>query len=374
MSEVGLEGGMEVDLEVSQEAGLLVCTRKGLIVGRSSGRRSRWDWQPIAFGGWVADYAVHDPHSNAIWAAVNTAQWGPRMYRSEDGGERWCETAAPSFAEGERSVEAVWTIAAGAEAGTLYAGVLPAALFISRDDGASWELCSALDSHPSKIYWAAGPAGLIFHHICPDPDDPLRIVLGGSATGVYVSEDGGRSWETRNGGVRGGHLPLDGQEPAGHCVHSMLAHPLQRGRLWQQNHFGQYRSDDDGRSWVDVGEGLPGEFGFATAIDPHDPDAAWFVPLDSDQTRTPRGGALAVWRTRNAGQSWQPLTDGLPQREFHQSVLRQALSSDHCNPLGLYLGTSGGELYASRDGGDSWSLLRDHLAAVTAVRAFPLDG
>ena len=355
------------------ETGLLVATRKGLLVGRSSENRSRWHWQPLAFGGWIVDYAVHDPHTDAIWVAANSWQWGPRLHRSDDGGQTWREASTPAFPEGnEQSVEAVWTIAPGAEAGTLHAGTLPAALFTSRDDGQTWEFCRTLDNHPTKSLWMAGQAGLMFHHISPDPQDPNRIVIGGSSTGVYVTEDGGRSWEPRNTGVRCDVMPQGGAEPAGHCIHSLFAHPTQRGRLWQQNHFGQYRSDDDGRTWIDVGQDLSGEFGFATAIDPHDPDAAWFVPLDFDQSRMPRGGALAVWRTRDAGQTWQDLRQGLPQRDFHQSVYRQALGQDGQNPLGLYLGTSGGQLYASPDHGDTWTQIRTNLAAITAVRAWPL--
>lgn len=354
------------------EAGLLISTRKGLIVGRSSDERRSWDWLPLAFGGWIVNYAARDPHSGAIWACAAHDQWGPRLHRSDDGGETWREAAAPAFTSGERSVESIWTIAFGAEPGALFTGVMPGALFISRDDGESWQICDALDNHPSKEYWMDGGAGLMIHHISPDPEDPERIVLGGSSTGVYVTEDGGRRWEARNRGVRGEHMPLGGAEPAGHCVHSMIAHPRRRGRLWQQNHFGQYRSDDDGRSWIDVGGGLPGGYGFVTAIDPREPDSAWFVPLDVDQMRMPRGGRLAVWRTRDGGERWDRLSDGLPQSDFHQGVYRQSLGVDECDPLGLYLGTSGGELYASSDEGDHWTLLRRHLAPITAVRAFPI--
>ena len=150
----------------------------------------------------------------------------------------------------------------------------------------------------------------------------------------------------------------------------MHAHPADAKRIWQQNHWGQYRSDDGGETWVDVGEGLPGEFGFATAIDPRDPDAAWFVPLDQDQARMPRGGRLIVFRTRDAGATWEPLTRGLPEVNFHQTVYRQALGADGGDPLGLYLGTSGGELLASADAGESWTTLRTHLAAVLSVRAW----
>ena len=153
----------------------------------------------------------------------------------------------------------------------------------------------------------------------------------------------------------------------------MFAHPKRRGRIWQQGHFGQYRSDDDGENWIEVGHGLPGEFGFASAIDPSDPDVCYYVPLDSDQSRMPRGGSLGVYRTADAGATWERLSAGLPQSGFHQGIFRQALGQDGGDPLGLYMGSSGGQLYGSNDAGQSWTLIRSNLAPITAVRAWQLD-
>ena len=357
--------------DAQPEAGLLVCTRKGLLIGRSSGGRSRWDWSGLHFGGWIVDYAVRDPRTGTIWCAANHWQWGPRLHRSDDGGDSWCEASTPAFDDGERSVDSVWTIEPGTEDLALFAGVMPGAVFRSDDDGASWSEVMSLTQHPYAKYWEPGAAGLMFHHIATDPHDAKRVIVGGSATGAFVSYDGGESWEARNEGLRSDHLPPDMQGMAP-CVHSLMAHPAQRGRLWQQNHFGQYRSDDDGASWVHVGDDLPGEFGFPTAIDPRDPDACYFVPHDSDQSRMPYEAALAVYRTRDAGETWDRLAEGLPQVDFHQSVYRQALGQDGLDPLGLYLGSSGGELYGSSDGGDRWTQLREHLAPITAVRAWSL--
>lgn len=367
------------------EAGLLVSTRKGLLVGRSSGGRSEWEWSPLAFAGWLCDYAMHDPRDDSLWAGVSHEMWGPRIHRSNDGGETWQEMATPAFAEGVRinadgggdTVRSIWTIQPGAREGELYAGVDPGALFVSRDGGASWQLCESLANHPTLGTWMAGAAGLSIHHISIDPRDPDRILVAGSATGCYLSCDGGETWTPRNLGLRALHLPPEmmdafSEEAAGHCIHSMHAHPQQPERIWQQNHWGQYRSDDGGETWVDIGEGLPGEFGFATAIDPRDPDTAWYVPLDQDQARMPRGGELTVFRTRDAGASWEPLREGLPTGAFHQTIYRQALGVDQGDPAGLYMGTSGGELMASADAGERWTTLRRHLAAITAVRAWSI--
>lgn len=371
--------------ETGQETGLLVSTRKGLLVGRSSGGRAQWDWSPLAFAGWLCDYAAHDPRDGSLWASVSHEMWGPRIHRSTDCGETWQEMATPAFAEGEKieadgggdTVRTIWTIQPGAREGELYAGVDPGALFISRDGGASWQLSESLAQHPTLGSWMAGAAGLSIHSISIDPRDPDRILLAGSATGCYLSRDGGETWMPRNLGLRALHLPPEmmdafSEEAAGHCIHSMHAHPLRPDRIWQQNHWGQYRSDDGGETWIDIGEGLPGEFGFATAIDPRDPDTAWYVPLDQDQARMPRGGQLTVFRTRDAGASWEPLREGLPTGPFHQTIYRQALGVDQGDPVGLYMGTSGGELLASADAGERWTTLRRHLAAITAVRAWTI--
>ena len=354
------------------EAGLLVSTRKGLIIGRSSNERSRWEWSELQRSGWIVDYSMHDARTGKIWCAANHWQWGPRLHYTTDWGESWHEAGTPAFADGERSVESIWMVEPGGVAGSLYAGIMPGALFHSADDGQTWTEVASLTEHPYSEYWVPGAAGMMFHHICVDPNDPQRVIVGGSSTGVFASYDGGQTWEPRNRGIRSDHLPPDMQEMAP-CIHSLIAHPLQRGRLWQQTHFGQYRSDDDGQTWVDVGADLPGEFGFPTAIDPRDPDACYFVPHDSDQARMPHGASLAVYRTRDAGNTWQRLSNGLPQSEFFQTVYRHALGQDSCDPLGVYFGSSGGELYGSADAGDSWTLLREHLAPVTAVRAWALS-
>ena len=353
------------------EAGLLVSTRKGLLLGRSSNERSEWQWSDLQRGGWIVDYAMYDARSGKVWCSASHWQWGPRLHYSSDWGATWTEAGTPTFTDGERSVEAIWMIEPGVSEGVLYAGIMPGAMFVSRDDGETWREVESLSRHPAAKHWEPGAAGLVIHHISVDPDDPDRLVVGGSATGIMVSYDGGESWEVRNEGIFNEHFPAEFQQGAP-CVHSLHAHPLQRGRLWQQNHFGQYRSDDDGRTWHVIGQELPGVFGFPSAIDPTDPDVCYFVPHDSDQARMPYEGSLAVYRTRDAGATWDRLSNGLPQSGFYHTVYRHALGQDAGDPLGLYFGSSGGELYGSTDAGESWRLMREHLAAITAVRAFPL--
>ena len=373
---------------------LLVSTRKGLVVGRSEDRR-RWEWGATQFGGWQVDYAVRDPGSERIWAAVSHLQWGPHLHFSDDGGESWEEGMAPAFTgetypvrewdeaagdfgaprEAVASLGRVWTIhpapseASGGD-GLLYAGVDPAALFVSRDGGASWELCEGLWNHPTRPQWLPGAAGMTLHHITFAGDDPGHLWVGMSSVGVFESRDGGGTWVARNRGLVAEHL-ADTEQEAGQCVHSLHAHPLQAGRLFQQHHPGVYRSDDGGESWVSIARGLPGEFGFASTIDPGDADAFYVVPLEFDQARVPVGGDLKVFRTRDAGETWEGLSAGLPGGHVLQGVYRQALCNDGggAEGLGLYLGTSGGHVYASRDGGDEWEQLLDHLAPITAIRA-----
>lgn len=358
---------------------LLISTRKGLVIGHSEDR-SEWAFGEPQFTGWQVDYAVHDPRSGAIWTAVSHDQWGPHLHRSMDGGQTWDELAAPEF-HGETypdesgdpstaSLERIWTVQPGGaeEPELLYAGVDPAGLFISHDAGQSWQLCESLWEHPTRGLWFPGAAGMTLHHIQIDSDDPAHLYVGISAAGVFESQDGGSSWAARNLGLVADHLPNPTVE-AGQCVHSLHLSPSRSGRLFQQHHPGVYRSDDGGKQWVAIDQGLPGKFGFASTIDPSDPDTFYVIPLEFDQARVPPGGDLRVHRTRDAGASWEALGEGLPSGHVLQGVYRQALTNDGAaDALGLYLGTSGGHVYASRDGGDHWTQILDHLAPVTAVR------
>ena len=363
---------------------LLVATRKGLVVARSDADRDRWRFDPPTFLGSQVDYATRDPRNGRLWAAVSHMQWGPRLHYSDDDGASWRDATTPAFTTDDgATVERIWTVEPGpaSEPNLLYAGVDPAPLFISPDNGATWDLCHALWRHPTRDTWMPGGGGLNLHHIQLDPRDPAHLYVAISAAGLFESTDAAHTWTARNRGIAAGHLPQGGAEEAGHCVHSFALHPARPDRLYQQNHFGVYRSDDAGLTWIDIADGLPSGFGFASTVDPHDPDTFYTVPLQADQARVPPDGAFRVYATYDAGATWQPLGQGLPAANTLQSVYRQALTTDTApresaptdgaptDSLGLYLGTNGGHLYASRDAGRTWRTLLTDLAPITALRA-----
>jgi hypothetical protein len=278
---------------------------------------------------------------------------------------------APHY-EDERGLKAIWFLAAGpvSEPGTLYAGIEPAGLFVSRDAGMSWQPVPALNDHPTNTTWQAAGGGLALGSIRHDPREPRRIYCSLSAGGVYRSDDGGTSWTACNRGVRADFLP-DRYPETGQCVHQLLLHPAQPDRLYQQNHCGVYRSDDRGETWIEITDGLPSDFGYALAVDPADADTAFVIPEESSHMRTTVGGRLRVYRTRNAGASWQPLTHGLPQQHAYVSILREGMCADGADPYGLYFGTSSGHLFASTDGGETWRLVAGYLPRVLSVTASP---
>lgn len=354
------------------EVSLLIGTRRGLFIARSRQDRSRWSVSEPKLVGREIYHAVADPRRPGLkWAASRHRIWGAHVHRSDDGGESWTTLpGAPAHAD-ERGLRTIWYLrpGAGADPDTLWAGVEPAGLFVSHDAGMSWQGVRALNDHPTREVWQPMGGGLALSDVALDPNDPRRMWAAVSAGGVYRSEDAGQSWKPCNSGVRACFQP-DVHPAAGQCVHKVIVHPRTPSRLWQQNHCGTYRSDDGGDSWVEVtANGLPTDYGYALAIDPHDPDAAWVVPEESSHMRTVAGGRLRVFRTRDAGRSWQPLTCGLPRERAWVTVLREALTSDELQPLGLYLGTSGGQLFASRDGGDRWHRIAGYLPRILSVAA-----
>jgi hypothetical protein len=349
---------------------LLIGTKRGLFVARSDAHRAEWEISEPRLAGREVYHAFIDPRDGTAWAATDHAVWGAHVHRSDDGGMTWeVLDSAPHHGD-ERGLKAIWYLAPGPadEPDTLFAGIEPAGLFVSRDRGTSWHAVSGLNEHETRDSWQPAGGGLALGSIQHDPREPRRIYCSLSAGGVYRSDDGGESWLARNAGVRAEFLP-DRYPAAGQCVHRLLLHPAMPDRLYQQNHCGVYRSDDRGDSWVEITHGLPSEFGYALAVDPADADVAFVIPEESSHMRTTVDGRLRVYRTRDAGASWEPLTRGLPQQHAYVSILRDAMCSDPLAPAGVYFGTSSGHLFGSADAGRSWTLLAGFLPRVLSVTA-----
>jgi photosystem II stability/assembly factor-like uncharacterized protein len=354
---------------------VLVGTMKGAFLMRSSGARARWEAGGPYFPGQAVYAMAYDGRAGRrrLWAGTGSMHWGAVLRSSDDLGKTWTnpEEANVRFpADSGVSLRQIWQIRPGRpeEPDTLYCGVEPAALFESRDAGATWTLNRGLFDHPHRPQWQPGGGGLCLHTIVPDAADRRRMLVAISTGGVYRTDDGGRTWAPRNQGVRAEFLP-DRYPEWGQCVHKVVQHPARPERLFLQNHWGLYRSDDGGDSWKDIARGVPSDFGFAMAIHPHDPDTVYIVPIESDEFRCTPEGRLRVYRTRDAGGAWEPLTRGLPQKDALETVLRDALATDPLNPAGVYFGTRSGQLWGSPDGGASWSLIRSGLPPVVCVRA-----
>jgi len=376
---------------------VFVGTRKGGFIFSSDASRVDWRASELQFKSWNVMHMALDPRDQRLHAAVLHAVYGPSTHYSDDLGQTWSQARqVPAFERPSHSgrplgtpeeamdeqaaqqapekVLKVWHIEPGRESepGVLYAGIEPAALFKSSDRGETWQINESLYDHPHRSQWFPGAGGLGLHTILLDPHDPQRMFVAISTGGCYRSDDGGRSWQPRNKNVRADFLPNTLPE-YGQCVHKMAMHPSRPELIYQQNHCGIYRSDNAGDEWIDIGEGkLPSRFGFPVAVHPHDPSQAYVVLEESDEYRLSIGGRLAVWRSQDYGASWQRLTEGLPERA-HLVVLRDALATDPLDEPGVYFGTSTGQVFHSRNGGDSWSLLADFLPPVLSVEAAVVD-
>lgn len=349
---------------------LLVGTRKGLFVFSSSDRK-KWALDGPFQAGKEINHAIYDPRTRRLFATANDAWFGSELVWSDDLGKTWTPAqTGPGFStESGLKMERIWHIEPGpsTEPKVVFAGVAPAALFRSDDAGATWKEVTGLTQHPSRPEWHPGAGGLCLHSIIVDPQNARRMFVGISAVGVLRTDDGGQSWKTMNKGTRSEFLPEKYPE-YGQCVHKVL---LSRtgGKLFQQNHCGVYRSDNAGESWQEITAGLPSDFGFPLGLHPRDPATLYVIPLKGAEFRCPPEGKLAVWRSRDAGNTWQALSRGLPNENAFVGIYREGMAVDSLTPAGIYFGTNTGKLFASTDEGDSWIVLADNLPPIFSVTA-----
>ncbi len=353
---------------------ILVGTKKGAFIIDGNADRTEWSLRGPYCEAWPLNHVAADHDTGTIYAGGGNEWFGPAVWKSDDLGKSWTHSSEGlKYDEGETPIKAVWSLSA--KNGHLYAGVEPAGLFASEDRGETWRHVEGLQKHPSRPHWQPGGGGLILHVIQRHPDDGRKLWVGVSTGGVFYTEDGGESWEPRNRGTRQDYAPEEERYPEyGQCVHSIVMAAGMPGRLYQQNHCGMYRSDDGGLTWESIEAGLPSTFGFPSAAHPRDPDTLFLLPLNGDVLgRFVPDGRAAVWRTRDAGRSWQDLREGLPQENAFFGVLRRAMATDRRDPAGVYFGTSSGSLYASRDEGESWTAIAHHLPTILSVETLESD-
>jgi photosystem II stability/assembly factor-like uncharacterized protein len=351
---------------------LLVGTSKGAFLFDGDAKRTSWSLRGPLCEGWpIHDLSV-DPATGAILAGGGSPWYGPAVFRSDDLGSTWTHSSEGlTYGDDGPKIPTVWNVTAAH--GSIWAGVEPAGLFRSDDGGKTWSHVAALRDHPSRPSWQPGAGGLICHTIVPHPTDPARTWVAISAVGTFATEDGGATWEARNRGVAAVGGP-DLYPETGQCVHKLVMAAGEPDRFYQQNHSGVYRSADAGHNWEDISEGLPSEFGFAMAAHPRDPSSGWVIPMTHpEEGRTPPDGALAVWQTKDRGDTWERHGEGLPQENAFVGVFREALAVDRLDPVGVFFGTTTGQLYGSTDEGRTWDLVAANLPPIWGVETHVLD-
>ncbi len=360
---------------------VLVGTRKGAFVLTSDERRSTWDVAGPHFPGWEIYHVKGSPADpNRLYASQSNGWFGQIIQRSDDGGKTW-EPVDSAFAyDGVPGTHQtfdgtaqpwkftrVWHLEPSpTDPDTVYAGVEDAALFRTTDGGGSWHELSGLRKHGSGPQWQPGAGGMCLHTIVLDPKNAQRIFVAISAAGAFRSDDGGTTWHAINRGLKSEGIP-DPDAEVGHCVHRLAMHPSRPYVLFMQKHWDVMRTDDAGASWHEISGDLPTDFGFAIDVHAHEPETLYVVPIKSDREHFPLDGKLQVFRSRSGGNTWEALTHGLPQENCYVNVLRDAMAVDTLPSCGVYFGTTGGQVYASPDSGDTWAPIVRDLPAVLSV-------
>jgi photosystem II stability/assembly factor-like uncharacterized protein len=382
---------------------VLVGTRKGAFILESDGKREKWEVSGPHFAGWEIYHLKGSPADpNRIYASQSSGWFGQIIQRSDDGGKTWHQPGTPpgetpppgppkpvsnKFAydispetgkpltthqwyDGTQhpwEFKRVWHFEPSlADPDTVYAGVEDAALFRSTDGGESWHELAGLRGHGTGPKWQPGAGGMCLHTIILDPTNPKRMYIAISAAGAFRTDDGGESWKPINKGLYSQYIPNPTAE-IGHCVHHVAMNPSRPDVLFMQKHWHVMRSDDAGEQWTKVSGNLPTDFGFVIDVHAHEPETVYVVPIKSDSEHYVHEGKLRVFRSRSGGNEWEPLTNGLPQKDCYVNVLRDAMAVDRLDECGVYFGTSGGQVYVSADAGDRWNAIVHDLPPVLSV-------
>jgi hypothetical protein len=364
---------------------LSVGTKRGLFLLESNKRRQKWTVKGPFMKGWTVHHAVIDTRgAPRLHVAAENFSFAANAFSGGISGEKLKPSPHPpkapdmnakakKFAKqyGLDMTRRIWLIEPGPakEKKVLYAGTAPAGLFRSENGGKSWEPVESINKHRTRKDWSPGAGGQSMHSIQIDPHDSDRMYVAISAAGAFRTDDGGKRWKPINTAIAK-YVGAPKETEVGTCVHKLRVHPTEPGRLFQQNHVGVYRSDDHGDTWNRIDKGLPYDFGFGLALNPHDPETCYVIPLEPEgYAFRATSGALNVYRATPNGKGWKKLSKGLPQKHAHVSVLRQAMGSDSLKPCGIYFGTGGGQVFVSADEGASWSAAAEYLPPVYSVTA-----
>ena len=384
------------------KARVLVGTRKGAFILTSDGKREKWEVSGPHFGGWEIYHVKGSPADpNRLYASQTSGWFGQIIQRSDDGGKTWQtpdgaldlkpgempkgesnkfvyntsdETGKPltthQWYDGTQhpwEFKRVWHLEPSLnDPDTVYAGVEDAAIFKTTNGGKNWQELPGLRGHGTGPKWQPGAGGMCLHTIVIDPSNPDRMFIAISSAGAFRTNDGGKTWKPINQGLKSEHIP-DPTAEIGHCVHRIALHHSRPNVLFMQKHWDVMRSDNAGDSWHEVSGNLPTDFGFVIDVHAHEPETIYVIPIKSDSLHYPPDGKLRVYRSRTGGNEWESLTKGLPQSDCYVNVLREAMAVDRLDSCGIYFGTTGGQVYASADGGDSWNAIVHDLPAVLSV-------